>query len=211
MSFNTIYQGYVVPASTLLPIAAGLVNYKRVDRSLRTLTWYLCFALTINVIAVVLASRHTNNMPLLHFYTAGELVLVTLYFKHAFNDRKTDRWLNLIMIMYPVLCVVNFVFFQSIYSFNTYTRPLEALIIILLSALYFAWPNTDRVTTAGRWVAGGFLLYFCSSFFQFIFSNVVSHYASKAQKSLIWNMHATFVLMMYVLFFVAIFHGRNKR
>lgn len=204
------YTGEIVPASTLLPIVAGFVYYRQIDKPLRVLLGYLCFALTVNIIAIVLAGHNTNNMPLLHVYTAIELVLVVLYYKYAFADAPKNRWLNLMMIAYPLLCIVNFAFFQSLYKFNTYTRPLEALIIIVLSSIYLG-QTLARTTAAGRWVAGGFLLYFCSSAFQFIFSNVVSRYATKAQRLLIWDIHATFVLIMYILFFVAILNGRSKR
>jgi hypothetical protein len=215
MSFSALYQGYIVPASTLLPIVAGIVYYKQIAKPLHTLLAYLCIALMINIAGITMANHHINNLPLLHFYTMFELVFVMLYYKHAFADKKLDKWIVPIMVIYPIYCVINFTFFQSIYQFNTYTRPLEAIIIIIFSGIYLAGQeHTEEQRAAkrpGRLVAGAFLLYFCSSLFQFIFSNVVSHMASKPIKHLIWNLHATFVLIMYVIFYMAIRHGRLKR
>jgi hypothetical protein len=113
-----------------------------------------------------------------------------------------------------LLCVINFSFFQSIYQFNTYTRPLEAFIIIVFSIIYLARPtgfdHKESIYSGGRGVASGFLLYFCSTSFQFVFSNVVSHIASHQMKRMIWNISDTFVLIMYLLFFVAIKNERSK-
>lgn len=215
MTLSNFYQGYLVPGSTLLPIAAGIIYYKHISKPLHTLTAYLAIALLINIAGIVMASYSINNLPLLHFYTMFELLAIMLYYKHAFANKRMDRWINLIMVIYPILCVLNFTFLQSIYTFNTYTRPLEAMIVIMFSGIYLAGQHPEDkegpATNPGRWVAGGFLMYFFSSLFQFIFSNVVSKSAPKHIKLLIWNIHDTFVLIMYVLFFIAIRYGRNKR
>lgn len=215
MSLSYIYQGDIVPACTLIPITAGIIYYKRIDKPLRVIVAYLSIALLINIAGILMAAYSINNLPLLHFYTIFELLAVMLYYKYAFANKRMDRRITIIMIVYPILCILNFVFLQSIHEFNTYTRPLEALIAIMFSGIYLAgqYPldKDGPAQNPGRWIAGGFLMYFFSSLFQFIFSNVISHSAPKHIKLLIWNIHATFVLIMYLLFFVAIRYGRDKR
>lgn len=214
-SLSSFYLGYFVPFSTLIPIIAGIIFYKRINKPLRTLLVYLSASLIINVAGIILSNRNINNLPLLHFYTIVELVTVMFYYLRAFGPGKTDMWIKGVMIFFPVLCVLNFCFFQSIYEFNTYTRPLEALIIILFTAYYFSVQSNlkhpELITKSGSLVAAGFMIYFCSSLFQFIFSNIVSHKASSNIKWFIWDLHATFVLIMYLLFFRAIIDERSKR
>lgn len=175
---------------------------------------YLYLSLSTNIIASILAARHTNNLPLLHFYTMFELLAVLYYYKKAFSNKKADVWISMVMMAYPLLCIINFSFIQSIYQFNTYTRPLEAIIIIVFSGIYLAEQNSfekqELVTASGRLVAYGLLIYFCSSLFQFIFSNVVSRNASHFVKMTIWNLHASFVLIMYIFFYLAIRNERHK-
>lgn len=213
-SFSSIYTGYVVPATTLLPIITGIVYYKKLNRPLRTLTLFLIFSLLINVIGIGMAQRHQNNLPLLHFYTIFELLGVLFYYYQAQAEDRIRYWIKIIMVIFPVLCVINFTFFQSLYEFNTYTRPLEAIIIIIFSFIYLNnqkdTEDENVIFTAGKWVSIGFLVYFCSSLFQFIFSNVVSKSAPKDIKSLVWVIHATFVMIMYLFFYIAIRNGRNK-
>jgi hypothetical protein len=213
-SFSDIYMGYVAPATTLLPIITGIFYYKKLSRPLRTLTFFLLFSLLINVIGIAMAQRHQNNLPLLHFYTIFELLGVLFYYYQAIAEDRIRYWIKIIMVIFPILCVINFTFFQSLYEFNTYTRPLEAIIIIIFSFIYLNsqkdTENENVVFTAGKWVSIGFLVYFCSSLFQFIFSNVVSKSAPKDIKSLVWIIHATFVMIMYLFFYIAIRNGRNK-
>lgn len=213
-SFSSIYMGYVVPATTLLPIITGIVYYKKLNRPLRTLTLFLIFSLLINVIGIGMAQRHQNNLPLLHFYTIFELLGVLFYYYQAQAEDRIRYWIKIIMVIFPVLCVINFTFFQSLYEFNTYTRPLEAIVIIIFSFIYLNnqkdTEDENVIFTAGKWVSIGFLVYFCSSLFQFIFSNVVSKSAPKDIKSLVWVIHATFVMIMYLFFYIAIRNGRNK-
>lgn len=214
MSFSNIYSSYIVPGSTLLPIGAGVIYYKQLSKALHALIIYLGIALLINIAGIIMATYNKNNLPLLHLYTAFELVAVTWYYQRAFNTPLADKYCRIIMIVYPILCVINFSFFQSIYQFNTYTRPLEALIIIAFSTMYLSGQhnlNHQQISPeAGRWVASGFLLYFGSSFFQFIFSNVISKHASRDVRLIMWNIHDTFVMIMYLIFFIAIQRERSK-
>lgn len=213
MTLSNFYQGYFVPASTLLPIIAGFVYYRHLNKPLRALMVYLLLALFTNIAASILAARHTNNMPLLHFYTLFELLAVMYYYRKAFPNRKAHTVIAVVMVVFPVLCIINFSFVQSLYKFNTYTRPLEAIIIVLASGIYLSeqhrFHRQELITSSGRMVAYGFLIYFCSSLFQFIFSNTVSRHASPFVKTTIWNLHASFVLIMYVFFYLAI--KRNER
>lgn len=213
-SLANIYMSYVVPTTTLLPIITGIVYYKRLNRSLRTLTIFLLFSLLINIIGISMALRHQNNLPLLHFYTIFELLGVLFYYHQALEEDRIRFWIKIIAFIFPILCVINFTFFQSLYEFNTYTRPLEAIIIIIFSFIYLNnqkdTEHENVVFTAGKWVAIGFLIYFCSSLFQFIFSNVVSKSAPKDIRTLVWVIHATFVMIMYFFFYIAIRNGRNK-
>jgi hypothetical protein len=213
MTLFNFYVGYFVPASTLLPLVTGLVYYRQLNKPLRALMLYLWLSIVTNIAASVLAARHTNNMPLLHVYTMLELLAITYYYRMAFSNRKANRWLGAIMVLYPILCILNFSFIQSLYKFNTYTRPLEAIIIIIITVIYLSeqsrFTKQELITASGRLVAYGLLIYFCSSLFQFIFSNAVSSHASKFVKMTIWTLHASFVLIMYLFFYLAI--RRNER
>lgn len=215
MSPVSFYLGYAVPASTLIPITAGIIYYKKLSTAMHRIILYLCIALFFNIVGSVLASYRINNLPGLHLYTLAELVAITWYYRAAFPNGWANKWTTIVMVAFPILCVINFSYFQSIYTFNTYTRPLEAVLVIVFSSIYLSrqgnFDQKENLNKAGRLVASGFLLYFCSSFFQFIFSNVISRISNRTITDVIWCLHATFVLIMYIMFFVAIKHERGKR
>lgn len=214
-SFAYFYLGYFVPASTLIPLVAGAVFYKRINKPLRVLLIFLSISFITNVAGSVMAEYRLNNLPLLHFYTIAEVVTIMLYYLYAFGKGDISKWIKATMIVFPVICIINFCFFQSINEYNTYTRPLGALIVILFTGAYLAvqgnLKNPELITRSGRLVASGFMIYFCSSLFQFIFSNIVSKNVSSNIKMLIWDIHGTFVLIMYLLFLWAFIYERSKR
>ncbi|PJJ83600.1 hypothetical protein [Mucilaginibacter auburnensis] len=215
MSLSRLYLGYFIPAFTLVPVIAGLFLYNGINKPLRVLLIYLVTSFVFNVTGSVLAGFGINNLPGLHLYTVAEVLTIMLYYLYAFDKGLVSRWIKMVMIVFPVICIVNFSFFQSIYEFNTYTRPLGAIIVIVFTAAYLAmqsgFKNQQLIKRSGRLVASGFMIYFCSSLFQFIFSNVISKHAAKGVKLIIWNIHGTFVLIMYLLFLWAIIYERPKR
>jgi hypothetical protein len=205
-SLPYLYQGIVVPASVSIPLVMALVKYRQAGKPLRIVLVYLIIAGITNGAAAVLAFRRINNLPLLHIYTIVELILLGLFFFEVFNNPVVKKWVLVAIILFSLFCVINLSFFQSIFAFNTYPRSLEAIILIIFSALYFykqtdgrgnlAWWN-ERAET---WIVIGIVLYFSSALIQFSFSNIVSKKADFDTKMIIWNIHASLVLIMYLLF-----------
>src|ERR1044072_7524087 len=132
-SLTSLYLGVIVPASTLIPITIGIIKYRRLVRRQRALLLYLCIAVTVNAIATIYS--HHNNLPLLHVYTMLEFILLVRYYVLVFSGRKTVPYLVAAAIIFPVFCVVNFLFIQSIYTYNSYTRPVEAIFLVLHATL----------------------------------------------------------------------------
>lgn len=211
-SFSYFYLVAVVPAFLLLPL--GIALYRRLFTALpvRMLLYYLVVSGSINLVAVLLSRK--NNLPLLHLYTIAETVLLLLFFC-AINKGQRILTLNKIMlILFPLACIINFLFFQSLYRSNTYVRPVEALLLIFFSMEYYWREGQDE--TAGKWtdnplnwIVAGILLYFSGSFFQFVFSNVISATANMSVKLLILNLHGTFVLIMYLFFAIGFLKWRK--
>jgi hypothetical protein len=197
-------MGTVVPASVIIPIVSALKKYRRLSKACRYMVLYLLFTAIINALAQLLAAVSINNMPLLHADTALETVLLLLYFRSVLRGRNSSNVTQGLLILFPLICLLNFSFFQSIYSFNTYTRPLEAIIFIGCCFAFFFqgmayqldWPWTEQ---PHNWMVSGLLLYFSSSLFLFLFSNFLASGCSAATNITIWNIHAALVLLMYLL------------
>jgi hypothetical protein len=213
-SQSFVYQGIVVPATIVIPLVIATSRYSHTNRALRSIFTYLLVAGATNCIAAFYASMHINNLPLLHIYTAIELFLLTRFYQRAFSSPVKRKWAQVTGLVFPVICIINFTCFQNIHTFNSYTRPLEAIILIAFSMLYLSTQTANEAlpkwtSQPETWIVIGILLYFSSALFQFTFSNIVSHNASLYTKMLIWNIHASLVMIMYLLFAVGFAKCRN--
>ena len=165
---------------------------------------YLVLSFLTNISAVVMAQMHTNNLPLLHFYTVAELSLLLIYFREILKHLRISGWIYGICAGFAVVSLLNSLLLQSIYTFNSYARSLEAIIIIAFCVIYLS--GEELVSAAGirfspsAWISSGLLVYFSSSLFQFIFLNELHIYTEPATKMFIWDIHAVLVLLMYTVF-----------
>lgn len=202
---SLIYTGIIVPVSVLIPIGMAASKRKYADRALKIIWYYLLLDCVVNVLAVVLANHKINNLPVLHVFTILEFVWMSYFYLSVLKDKAAGRMIRFLLVLFPVFCIVNFLFFQSIYQFNTYARPVEALIIMSYSLAYFAQSNdaeTRWSLNPVNWMNSGILLYFSGALFIFSFSNLTVNEISKkyyAINILMWNIHATLLLIMYLL------------
>jgi hypothetical protein len=203
-----IYLDIVVPVSVLIPVGVAVVNRKYISKELKVIWYYLLLDGCANILAAALAELNIRNLPVLHIYTVFEMLLLSYFYLQVLKDKKVKLGIKCLMFIFPVLCIVNFSFFQSINNFNTNTRPIEALIIMACSLAYFAETNdtgTKWSLIPVNWINTGILIYFSGALFIFSFSNVTAVHMSKkyhAVNVLMWNIHGTLVLVMYILFAV---------
>ena len=206
-SLAFLYMGVIVPVSVIIPIVFAIAKYRYVNAPLVTIFLYLLFAGVINASAAILAFRHINNLPLLHVYTIFEFLFLGVFFYQVSQRQKIKKLIRGSMLLFPVFCLINFAFIQDLHVFNSYTRPIGALLLISFSLVYFYVQTVDNHdlrwhSQPKTWIVIGVLIYFSSSLVQFSFSNVVSTHVSANTKLFIWAIHATLVLIMYLLFAV---------
>jgi len=213
---NLIYAIIIVPISILIPITVTIINRKFFDESLKIIFYYLLVDGIINIFAAVLAAFGIHNLPVLHVFTVLELLLLSYFYLLVLKNKTIRTAIKYLMILFPILCIINFSFFQSINHFNTNTRPIEALILMGCSLAYFAQTNDANIKWSLNplnWINTGILLYFSGALFIFSFSNISEGELSKKYQAiytLMWNIHATLVLAMYLLFAVGFSKCRKQ-
>ncbi len=153
---------------------------------------------------------------MLHVYTIVEGTFFLSYFKQVFSSKRIKIALTIIRVIFPLICLVNLFFFQSIFTYNTHTRPLEALLISFFCFLHFyvysgqeqddEWFKKDV-----NWINLGVALYFPAALTIFVFANYFRISVNQIMNDLILGVHAALVLVMY-LFWAYAFriakHGR---
>jgi hypothetical protein len=204
-----IYLAFIVPASVCIPLLAGSWRYRRLPGYARIVLAYLAIAGIVNVLASVMAAKRVNNMPLLHIYTFIEFVLLALFYK-AILEGKIKRVINWLIAVFALVCVAYASFAGNIYAHNIIPRSLESFIIGSLAIIFlFRQMNVPaRHTETVHWINTGLLLYFSGSFLLFLFSEVLAR--DRAVNNIAWVMHATLVLLMYLLFAIAFIRTRKQ-
>lgn len=200
------FMQFTVPLSILLPIFLGLVKYAKLHQSARIVLLYVIVSAVFNGFSIIISKYgHMNNMPVVHVYTVVEVLIIITYYKALLEPRKKNNLYLFIAIAFTVLSIINVLFFQSIYLYNSYTRSLEAIICLLFAINYFAKTAAaisphKVLKEADFYFNAGFFLYFSGALMLFVFSNFVILNLKSQDYLIIWAIHAGLVLLMNLLF-----------
>lgn len=210
-----IYATLLVPAAILIPIVIGLIKSVHKKAPSKTIFFYLIFATLIYIVSRILGYHGINNLPLLHLYTIVEYIFILWYFRAALNEVKASKVIGILMVVFPILSILDLLLIQDIFQFNSYPRPVAALIIIGLCMYYFfrysgnenkkSWSSVPL-----NWISSGLLVYFCSGLIYFAFLSIITKHASAAIYYLFGTIHATLVLLMYLLFAMGFLKVKNE-
>lgn len=199
-TFNTI----IAPLCILIPIITGLIKYKALPFNIKLIWYYLVLTALINTAATILGRvYHLNNLPLVHLFTLVEGLMLISFYKYTLDSNKKNRWYSFLLIAFLAVCVINALFLQSIYTYSSYTRYAESIICMLFALNYFAKIaalELKPLKLADFYINAGIFLYFSGSFILFIFSNMITYKVSLSNFLIIWNIHATLFVMMYLFF-----------
>lgn len=203
MKSQYIYMNVIAPSFNLLPVLIAFLRYRFLTRAAKTLLVYLTVNAAINTIASVLAYYHLPNTPLFHCSTVLETLLLLFFFRQVLPSQKTGLIIKWFFYLFPVAAVLNLVFLQHLFEFNSYILSLQSILIITLCFLYM-WLNENPEIISWtdipfNWMVSGLLLYFSSAFILFTFSNFIIPLSTKKTLILIWNVHATLTILMFIL------------
>ena len=204
-TFGTV----IVPLSILLPVCIALLKYRKFSGSAKLVCWYLIISALFTGISLLISRYyHQNSMPVSHLFTVIELAIIVFFYKKLMEAGEKSSVYYYIILVFTVVCVINALFFQSIYTYNSYTKSIEAIICILLAMKYFAaiasgTSSTKIITAPDFYFNAGFFLYFSGAFMLFVFSNFIVTNLSLNDFLIIWTIHSSLVLLMYLFFSTA--------
>lgn len=200
------FMRLIAPASILIPIGIALFRYRKVPASTRIICWYLLTSILIYLVSTALAIQHVNNLWVIHTDTIIESLFLLGFFRGITPTGAGKLAITALQALFPAYCLINLFFIQGIHRYNTYSRPVEAILFICLSMFYY-WRTggSDGMGTWTsmplNWIVSGILLYFAGAFFLFVFSNMlITRYGSTSSSLLIWNLHAGLIMAMYLMF-----------
>lgn len=200
--FSALVFLFLVPSCVL-----GLKYRQRLGKPFRILVVYLCFNLVIEIGARILGYTVKNNLPLLHLYTFGELLLWSLFYREILARGtalvRHFKWITGIALL---VIVFNSLFVQGLLTFNSYAKTLAQLMVIFYASSYaFNFLLDDGPDTPEkkllRQVNAAVLVYYCGSLFIFMFSKFRG---DKADYQLLWNVNIVLNLFFQILVFISL-------
>jgi len=198
-----IFMDLLAPACILVPLFTAVVHYRYLTAEARVLFLYLVVDALVSIASSALAYHHVPNMPLYHFATMVDTVLLLYFFSMVFAGKRWAGSLTVVMYLFPLLAVGNLLFLQPLFSFNSYMLSLKSILVISLCFLYW-WQYEPVAGKAWKqiplhWIVSGLLLYFSSAFLLFTFSDFIISVSSRTVSIVLWNIHAGLSVMMFLL------------
>jgi len=176
-TLHTIYYYAVKLALVCLSINVVFcfIFRKKLNTPFRRLFYFLILNLITEILAFTFMQFEYNNLPLLHLYTLGEFVLFS-YFYMSLIDKPVQikKGFKYFVAVGCVLIVLNSIFLQSIYAFNTFAKTSVQLVIIAYAVLYFYNLVENQSFTSAeskslRLINSAILIYYSGSLFIFMY------------------------------------------
>jgi hypothetical protein len=208
-----IYEWYIAPGAILFPLIIAIVFYKRLDISLKVMMFFLVFIAIMNTIITVLSMKSINNLFLVHIYTVFEFAFLSWFYKLQLKGL-ANKIIPVLIGLFTLLCLVNYFFIQKSDQSNTYTRSIEAVIIIGYCILLFSKQSLAESGIPWRkisvnWINVGVLMYYSGCFFTFVFMNYLMK-ASHLINHIVWGAMDTLLLFEYILFAVGFYQCKKQ-
>lgn len=120
----------------------------------------------------------------------------------------------LLATLFPLFCILDSLLIESIFSLNTYSRAVEALILIFLSVCWFVKtvPDTNTDIVVNRpfnYISGSFLIYFAGSVALFSFMDLIEEFTQKFKMN-VWSIHSLLLLLLYILITIGLSKHNKK-
>ncbi len=186
-----------------ISVALCLFRFKKLSTPFQRLSYFLMWNLFIEIFARVFSYSGMNNLPLLHLYTLGEFILFSWFYKSLLktNDLFQKRyWLFVFAV--TLFIILNSIFFQSIYEFNTLAKTLVQVIIISYAVMYFynltENPSISPSTEKGlRLINSAVIVYYSGSLFIFMCGQV--SFGKSGLYQMFWAFNAILNLIFQLL------------
>ena len=211
--WNSIWSAIYHPASLttlglLCSSVLGLVYWNRLSSPFRILILYLIFTFFIEIGAVVTGIIYRQNLPLLHLYTLGECLLFSLFYRQILDENALlKRYFNWVLGSALLLVVLNTCFLQGVFEFNSYSKTLVQLLIILYALDYAfrisSWERSNLVEyKALNLINTAVLIYYCGSLFIFM----SGHFETEMGKAIqiLWDINIALNLVFQIMILIAL-------
>lgn len=176
---------------------------------------YLIAAFLVQIVGSSLATFEINNMPTFHIFAVVQFALLSLFFRLLIKPLWI-KWVIEVNILYFVLyAIVNAIFVEGIYEFNSYVATAEAILLLVYSVVFLAQMlrnmPVDKVERSfSFWIVSGTLFYFAGNFFLFMLANFLIQSEAHSLADY-WDIHSANLILYYAAFTIALFQKSGRK
>lgn len=197
-----------------------LINWSRLNTALKFFGAYIVLSFVVQTSAFIIPFiiRPYNNFWLLHLFTPGEFLFLSLFYYHLFDNQQSfQKLIRIALPIVSILVICNSIFLEPITWYNSNAKTLTQLFIISYSIYYFYVISTKEILTdtynkALHSINSSILLYYAGSLFIFMFGKLALHlHINRWEPFLLFNAILYFVFLVIVLvsLWKAIYKQRN--
>jgi hypothetical protein len=199
----------------LVVIAVCWKNFKQIKKEALFIVLFSVLALVVQVVSTTLSWLKINNIWVLHLYTAGEFVLLYLFYYQVLHldELKTRlNWPLLFLVAVFGFMVYSSIYIETINGFNPMSRTLECLIMIAFSVFFYIkeiraiayFESYDHRREGLLLINTGILLLFSGQFFIYLMSNYMFYEMHNSQSRILWIFNGLLNLLFYSILIVGI-------
>lgn len=165
----------------LLTLLLYLCLWNRIGRKELVLFYYLILNVLLFTYSNYLGSKSINNLYIYHVFTAIDLCFATYIIAKASTKKSFSRQFVLISVLGVMFCIVDEIFWEPYYVFNSIASGVCYLIIMVYAMYYLlSLSKSDAILhfqdLPSFWYVSAFLVYCSISFLVAIsYKYFVSH------------------------------------
>jgi hypothetical protein len=163
--------------SSVIPLAIGLWKHRHLDQTLKVLLALAGLTFVTEMTMLSLTNYGYRNLWLIHFFTPIQYSLLAWIFAAWIQDRKARRAIKVSIPLFWMWSAIVFLWIEQTTSFSTYSRSLEAFLVVTISAYALIELSKREVasllTFPAFWVCIAVLVYFTGSAVIYASSNIL--------------------------------------
>ncbi|MEW7289718.1 hypothetical protein [Aquimarina sp. 2304DJ70-9] len=198
----------------VIPLVLAVFKLKSLNKVQIKLLYLLIAVFIVEFVANIFWYQKLNNLPLYHFYAVVEFLLIVNIYKAELSKTFSKYFFVFLGIGFTFFAIINTLFFQDLYAFNSNVTTLLGLLVIFFALSYFYTllkeiKYTSLETNPMFWINSGFLIYFSSNLILFFINNNLFKGNNEASH-MVWGLHAIVNIVLIIFYIVAIWVNPKK-
>jgi hypothetical protein len=201
---NILLFGHISSTSALIPFLIGIFSLKDHSSESKLILSLILFSILSDIIALTILKFGITTWPIFNLYYLIQFVLLSKVYILVLYP----KGINMVLISFIVISILNMVFIQGPFLFNTYTTYIGGLILITYALLYLhklmrEIPVEKIENLPMLWITFAVLTYFGGTSILFLFNNyMIANQPENHQ--IIWLLHNVLNILKNILFAIAL-------